>query len=190
MSVLLQKGDACICTLNDVFDVARNQKIPAASRTLASCKARLKPGRLLAAPAACSSTSARHCRATLVPMPTASYEFTSFRAALDSHQNSPRAKPGKSAAPWVPGGVGEKHIKSRGLPSKPEKEAAAVEAARADAAAEREALHERLDATSASMDKFDARLSSIVEDFEEHMVASTAASVLVAKRLGQLRFLT
>lgn len=123
-------------------------------------------------------------------MPTkASYEFSSFRSSLDAAHNSPRSTPSYKATPWVPGGVGKKHIHTKGLPSAKEREFQAVSAVKDQHAKERESLHGRLDATTAAFDRFDARFDKVASQIEEHMIGASAAGVLVQKRLEQLGLL-
>lgn len=119
-------------------------------------------------------------------------EFTSFRAMSDATQPSPRplsAAAGtlsSAAEPWVPPGKNKSHLVSRGLPSRREKDAAAVVEARSEAAAERSAVAASLDAAEDAFDRMEHTLDLVTADYEKLIVASTATSVLVSKRLQQL----
>ena len=118
-------------------------------------------------------------------MPAPSYEFASFRAMNDHLHNDGRPK--SAGETWVPTGKGKFHHRSRGLPSRKEKEAAAVTAAHEEAAFERHGVAARLDDADAAFNRLESTIEDVVREYEEHVIAATAASVLVAKRLSELQ---
>ena len=115
-------------------------------------------------------------------------EFQSF-AAMAEHKhprdakNSPRSQ---DATPWVPGGMSAQHAHTKLGTTQREREAAAVEAARAEHAVERDTLSDRLAGVETSMGRLEAQLDAVTTDFEQHVVSATAAHVLVAQRLREL----
>jgi hypothetical protein len=117
-------------------------------------------------------------------------EFQSFREMVEHrHPVEKRSPNARKTSPWVPSGLSEHHLHAKGQ-TKLEREASLVDAARSEAAAEaaseRDLLSQRLTSTEQHMGRLEASLDAVVSDVEEHIVASTAASVLVAKRLAEL----
>ena len=127
----------------------------------------------------------------------ASHEFSSFRAISESRHRSSDIRPTsaggrgaatKSAEPWLPNGPNKNHQRSRGLPSKLEREAAANATARSEAAAEVHGVGVRLEGAETAMSRLERTLDRVVASYEQHVVHATASSVLLAKRLGELGF--
>lgn len=119
----------------------------------------------------------------------ASYEFTSFKAMLES----PRApRPNKEAGvpssttskPWVPVTRAQSFNKAQGLPAQ-EKEALIL-SAKVAADTERATLSTGLDDAEAAVAKLESKLSAFKNDFEQHIIGQQAASVLINRRLVEL----
>ena len=120
-------------------------------------------------------------------MPKASYEFSSFRAANDHRHNDSRpAFKGDHA--WLPNGQNVTHQRTKGLPTRAERESAEAASVRAAAAAERDGVATALEGADEAFTRLEAKLDEVVRDYEEHVISATAASVLVTKRLRELGF--
>lgn len=111
-------------------------------------------------------------------------EFSTFTAMASERGEAARpASASRSSVPWVPNGRGAHHHRTRGLPSKAEREASAGKDA---AAADHASLCSNVDAAEHAMQRLEHRLDGFAAEFEQHVISSTAASVLVAKRLREL----
>ena len=127
----------------------------------------------------------------------AAYEFSSFRAVSEHRTRSNDLRPtsgggrgvtAKATEPWLPNGANPTHQRSRGLPSKLERESAANAKIRSEAAAEVQGVGVWLEGAETAMSRLERTLDRVVASYEQHVVNATASSVLLAKRLGELGF--
>ena len=120
-----------------------------------------------------------------MPRP-ATYEFSSFRAENDHTRSAPRPSSTPREGPWLPPGGNKAHLRTRGLPSAAQREAAAVAAAHSEAAAEREEVSAHLSSAESGFARLEDTLESFVHDYEQHVIAASAAAVLVQTKLREL----
>ena len=115
-------------------------------------------------------------------------EFSTFRHSLEHRHNDSRPRSAKGASPWVPGGPNPSHRKSRGFPDREafDREVEIAKTAVAEASVGRSAIAERLSGAEAAMATFETKLDKIHAEFDEHMIQTTAAHVLIQKRLKEL----
>jgi len=118
------------------------------------------------------------------------YEFSSFQSvASASASRQPLSQQRRPlSAPWVPNGQGQNHIKSKGLPTKAEAEAAAAQEDRAASASavERALLHATIAGAEEGMTALEGQLDSFVGEVEQHFVSATAVQALVDAKLANL----
>ena len=119
-------------------------------------------------------------------MPRATMEFESIRAMNDHRHNHVRPTSAGNAEPWVPGGPKKSHnVKARGIPTK--REEVAVAAARVEEATMiRDSVLTRLESAEIAFDRLEDTLDAVLEEYQQHVVTASAASVLLQKRLREL----
>lgn len=116
-------------------------------------------------------------------MAPATYEFTSFRAMQDATHVPPCPRSDAAAAsdPWLPPGKNKSHAATR-IPSRKDREAAAARLAEE----ERSRVAAALYGTECAFGRLESRIERVTNEYEQHVLAATAASILVTKRLQQL----